>query len=145
MKRLKNSRLAVVEATTGAQFEYLINDKMDELATYNPELKIEHGRFYRAYITYTVETTLPETIAERFELCGLYYTCRQCPQFEEAKNRDGSIDRRAKYGYCKYKDRRAHRDVPACEQFHIELLKAGTTPDGAALPETLRLTDGTKK
>lgn len=142
MKHLKNPRIAVIEAQNAVQFENMINDKLDELSTYNPALTIEHGRFYRAYIQYVVETTLPETIAERFELCGFYFKCRDCSQFERARNRDGSIDRRAKYGYCLYKERRAHEDMTACERFHIELLKAGRTPNGDRLPKALILTDG---
>lgn len=143
MKRLKNARVAVIEATSGTQFEYLINDKMDELAIYDPQLTIEHGSFFRAYITYTIETRLPETITERFEMCGLHITCKDCPQFEEAKNRDGSRDRRAKYGYCRYRDGRAYRDMTACEQYHIEILKKGLTPDGEKLPEALQLSEKT--
>lgn len=137
MKYLKNTRVAIIEATTGTEFEYLINDKMDELADNEPQLRIEPGKFYRAYITYIVRTQLAETIAERFELCGLHFYCRDCSQFERAKNRDGSIDKRAKYGYCRYRDSRALENMPACERFHIEILKAGTTPAGDKLPPAL--------
>ena len=142
MKYLKNPRIAVIEAQNAVQFENLINDKLDELASYRPSLSIEHGKFFRAYIQYTIETVLPETVTERFELCGLHFNCRDCSQFEPARNRDGSIDKRAKYGYCKYRDGRAHGDMTACERFHIEILRAGTTPDGKQLPETLQLSDG---
>ena len=139
MKRFKRSRLAVIEATNGQQFENLINDKMDELTPNHPELKIEHGRFYRAYITYTIETEIPETIAERFTLCGLHFTCKDCPQYEPTKNADGTTDRRTKYGYCNYRDNRTYKDMAACERFHVELLKAGRTPDGETLPQALLL------
>lgn len=142
MKYLKNPRIAVIEAHSATQFEYLINDKMDELAQYKPTLTIEHGRFFRAYIQYTIETVLPETFAERFEICGLYFKCGDCPQFERFKNQDGSVDKRTKYGYCKIREGRTHQDASACERFHLELLKRGSMPDGRELPESLRLTGG---
>lgn len=142
MKRLKNPRIAVIEAQNASQFEYLINDKMDELAHCSPTLSIEHGRFYRAYIQYMIETIMPETVQDRFELCGLHFTCRDCSQIEYARNKDGSIDKRAKYAYCKFRDGRTHPDMTACERFHIEILRSGKTPDGKKLPEALLLPDG---
>lgn len=135
MKRIIHKRIAIIEEPSAWLFEAAINAKLDELADNKPELVIESITDHTAYIKYTFEEELPEGIADKFEMIGAAYYCRECAYCDFAKNNDGSERRTVKKAYCSHKKGMTHKNDRACEVFYFELAtRTGQFSDGGGLP-----------
>ena len=115
MKVKSYEQFAIVAADSAQTLTEELNRKMIELADKKPKVAFE-GLIAR--ISYTVTEEFPESLVEEYEVQGVRLTCQDCPFFEQKINRDGSVDRRAKWGDCRAinnDDILTYRDSPACE------------------------------
>lgn len=108
--RLKQVRC--ISETTAAAFEDKINEVLANLG--DPEIRIDTNMPFTAYIIYSVQRDLPETILEMFELVdGESHFCKECPHFLK------STDKRKKWGTCVLKSAPSCTDSRACEEFYL--------------------------
>lgn len=97
MRTYRKKRFAFINADNASAFEVLLNEKLDELADCDPQVEFGHHSDLFARITYMQQVPLED---EPPSETGIKFKCGDCPLFEHIKNRDGSPDRRRKYGYC---------------------------------------------
>lgn len=137
MKHIKTTRLKVIDEDNAIDFEQSVNDSMEELGNFKPQLIIEHNKLFLAYIQYTHEEFIAETLAESFQLKGFRYKCEDCPHAEKFINRDGSEDGRKKFKrFCKKNDREVLLKYDACDEFYQHVfLNIYNRTDGARLLE----------
>ena len=118
MKEKTKQRIKVVSATNGADFERKFNEVSDELAKYDPEVRMKDGDGFCAYFMYTMNIRMPETEEDDFSIH--HYTCKccDCPFLEIG------TDARRKWFPCKYTEYGETRiDAPACDIFYKEAIK----------------------
>lgn len=114
MKTLIKKRLRVVESDDGAVFETSFNAIMDEVANLGimPEVSFpDKGSKHCAYISYTEQIEIAETIVEEHEMRGEFDQCKDCPLFHPP------VDGRKKWERCGFGiATSAHSKV--CEKFY---------------------------
>lgn len=94
------------------------NEAMYELRDLNPTFdRVSESVFY---IYYQKTVDVIESIIDEYNSKGIYLKCKECPYFELPKNMDGSIDKRAKNGYCTYHERNKAAWSSACEVLYLE-------------------------
>ena len=139
MKRVIHRRKAVIKEPKAALYEAAINAKLDELAEHKPELVIESVKDGTAYIRYTFSEQVPENIADKFELMGVTYYCKDCDYCERILNKNGSINKQTKKAYCSHHGKTIYFECVACETFFFELLaNTGQREAAAELPAEIQ-------
>lgn len=112
--KMSTKRFAIVRETNAQSFETQLNETLDLLNEQNPKVEFsEVGDYMTARIEYTAEIEIPEEpISEK----GVKFTCEECPYFEAETKRNGSEDKRKKYGSCPFtKYNRTFKTTAACE------------------------------
>lgn len=71
-------------------------------------------------IYYTISETLPESIAEAYELEGCSGTCGECKQCRRDVTRFGIVDQRKKWGRCVYHDKPVMITSNACDDYYTK-------------------------
>lgn len=138
MKRIKRRRVAIIQEKTAAGYEAAINEQLDKLAEHNPELIIESVEKHTAYIKYAFDEYVPEDMADKFNLLGVTYYCKDCAYCEFTRNRDGSIRGTTKKATCTHRQRQIIYTMEACNTFYYEIAtRSGQFADGAELPEEI--------
>lgn len=118
MKEDKKPQIKVVTATNGADFERKFNEAAEELAKYDPEVRMKDGDGFCAYFMYTLYIRQPETTEDHFDIQGHACYCCDCPFLEIG------TDARRKTFPCKYSKYGETRiDAPACARFYEEAVK----------------------
>lgn len=79
MKTLSFTQIAVINSKTAEEFQEQFNSKMQELSDNNPSYEFNHDMGFCAYITYTKEKEVYDSISDKFREKGLKYKCYQCP------------------------------------------------------------------
>lgn len=114
MKVKSYQQYAIVAADSAQELTDALNRKLIELADKRPAVTFE-GMIAR--ISYEETERVPEDLCEEYEVQGINLTCQDCPFFEPAKNANGAVDRRAKWGACQFAQyERTKRDGRACEK-----------------------------
>ena len=122
MKVKSYKQLAIVAGDSAQTLTEELNLKLRELADKDPTVTFE-GLIAR--ISYTVTEEEPENLVEEYEAEGVNLTCQDCPFFEPARNKNGSVDRRAKWGGCRFAEyEMASRDARVCEKL-FQLINRG--------------------
>ena len=122
MKAQSIQQFAIVQSDSAAQFEEELNARMRDLSKKCPKVKFDG---LTAYISYVETVSIPESLADEYELNGARFHCEDCPEFQAILNKDGSVNRVIKYGECQFAEyRRTYKDSPACERL-FELIKSG--------------------
>lgn len=107
-------QFAIVQGDTAQQLTDRLNAEIIRLKRKHPEVTFD-GLI--AHVAYLEREEEPETIAEEYEQVGVKLTCQDCPFFEPTTKADGTEDRRAKWGGCRFaKFERTNRDGRACEK-----------------------------
>lgn len=126
------TKFEVVHEADPVVFRDKLNALNEELAQYRPKTTFNiTPDLYQAIIEYEITETVPETALEEMWAQGLSFTCSNCPKFEPALNRDGSINRTKKWGSCFLEDM-AKCDTSVCEWFAKQFLKGEIKPIGGA-------------
>ena len=97
MRHESYQQFAIVAADSAQQLTEQLNEKLYELRDKRPQVTFE-GLIAR--ISYSESVTIPEDLADQYELAGVRLRCGACPFFEPRLNMDGSEDKRAKRGAC---------------------------------------------
>lgn len=122
MKAQSIQQFAIVQSDSAAAFEGELNARIRELSDRNPQVKFDG---LTAYISYRETVSVPETIADEFELKGAGFRCEDCPEFQALLKEDGTEDKRLRYGECQYAEYgRTYKDSPACDMLY-KLIKSG--------------------
>lgn len=116
MKKQKVKQYAFIEAADLDCFEIKLNEKLEDLAEYDPEVAFYENDSQLARISYTKETEArDESPSER----GARFTCGDCPMMKHIKKRDGSLDLRRVYGECDFGEMgRVWKTTPACDYLY---------------------------
>ena len=139
MKRIRRDRIAVISEKSPGLFEAAINNRLDELAEYKPELVIESIKDNTAFIRYTIDEYIPESLADKCELLGVKYHCEDCLYCTLKRNADGTIDRRAKKSYCEKGKKATWIHAEACDVYYFELISGtGQFKRGGGIPENAK-------
>lgn len=147
MKRVTHRCVAVIEEPTAPLFEAAINAQMAALAEHNPDLTIESVKDHTAYIRYKYDEYVPENIADKFDLMGVKYYCKDCDYCERITNKDGSVSKITKKAYCRHHNKQIYFECVACETFFYELIShTGQHEAAAELPaESLQMIESKEK
>ena len=78
MKTFERTKIRTVHAETAEEFDREFNKATNELPA-AAQMKWEDGIPFCVHFIYHVEETRPETMAEKFQLQGIEYKCRNCP------------------------------------------------------------------
>ena len=73
------------------------------------------------YIYYQKTSEEPENIVDEYRMKGICKNCSECCYFELPHNVDGSIDKRAKKGFCNKNGVVRWKDSAACEVLYMIL------------------------
>ena len=120
MKYLENKKYRIIYDRTASGFEKKLNDAIEDLEEYKPEVTISESRpsGFLAYMTYTIDRKIPENIADELEIRGLQIKCSDCPYCEIPK------DNRKKKAQCQYATYGiTFADSPCCNKFYEDLIE----------------------
>ena len=121
-------QLEVISELDPRVFQEKFNTFMREHPDAEVQIMNVNG-MHTAYITYVYEEEEPETVADQFHIEGIYWHCRNCPEFQPLKKADGTIDRRAKRGKCDYSEYgTANKDIECCELVYKWLMQGKVQP-----------------
>ena len=119
MKCRSYQQFAIVAADSAQSLTEQLNAELVRLRDKKPTVTFE-GMIAR--IQYTETETVPESLAEEYEMQGVQLTCEDCPYFCPAIKADGTRDLRAKWGGCHLAEYgRASKDARACEMLFQRL------------------------
>lgn len=116
MRKQRVKQFAFIEAADLDCFEIKLNERLEDLAEYDPEVAFYENDPQLARISYTKETEArDESPADR----GARFTCGDCPMMKHIKKRDGSPDLRRVYGECDFGEMgRVWKTTPACDYLY---------------------------
>ena len=124
IKRLQQFR--IIEADDAATFQSELNKALAELADLDPEIDTDVRAGFRAFIRYEKSEDIPETLAEQFNVRGISYKCKDCPECSFIRTRTGEIDARQSRGICPHTEYgHCFLDAEACELFYSKLIEEG--------------------
>ena len=113
---------AIVTGTSAQELTDQLNQKLYELRDKSPEVTFE-GMVAR--IKYIERETVPDCLADEYNLRGVNLTCQDCPFFQPLLKSDGSEDRRARWGDCHFAEYgQTTRDGKACDRL-FQMLNKG--------------------
>ena len=122
MRKDEIEQQVTIEAENRAEFDRLANEASRE----HPGAVREwhEGRGLSMTLVYKETILTPETVADEFELQGIKYYCKDCPNFQKGKNK------RCKSQGCKYAEFGTVTDfTPACEWFYKQVLQGKIVPE----------------
>ena len=116
MRKQRVKQFAFIEAADLDCFEIKLNERLEDLAEWDPEVAFYESDPQLARISYTKETVVQEeTPAER----GIRFTCGDCPMMQHITKRDGTPDLRRVYGNCDFGEMgRVYKTTPACDYLY---------------------------
>ncbi len=97
MRHESYQQFAIVAADSAQQLTERLNEKLYELKGKHPQVTFE-GLIAR--ISYNESVSIPEDLADQYELAGVNLRCGACPFFEPRRNVNGSVNKTAKKGAC---------------------------------------------
>lgn len=115
-------RVAVVSEATAKEFEKVLNERLESLAKFRPEITYNMSQGHCAYINYEETLKIPEDIRDEYHLKGIHYTCKDCPLFEKKDS-----NKRRVWGFCPDEDM-TRSDSEACLKFYRLLDKGDIKP-----------------
>ena len=122
MKATSIQQFAIVQSDSAAAFEEELNARIEGLSDKNPQVKFDG---LTAYISYRKNISLPETLADVYELEGACFHCEDCPEFQAILKENGTEDKRLKYGECQYAEGgKVFKNSKACDKL-FELIRSG--------------------
>ena len=120
MKYIDKKKYRIIYDRTASGFEKKLNDTIEDLEDYKPEVKISESRpsGFLAYLTYDETHKIPENLEDELEIRGLQIKCSDCPYMQR------SSDHRRKSFPCVYATYgKTFNDSPACNKFYEDLIK----------------------
>ena len=116
MRQISIPQVMPVTGSTPQEAAMRFNEVIRELAPMHPTFEREGDTYY---ITYSVEYTEPECIADEYELKKEGAHCVDCPYCVRDYNRFGDVDLRKKHATCvKLNGQRIRIDSRACDYYY---------------------------
>lgn len=126
MKNRRLKQFRIIDSKDAATFQTEINEALEELAAYDPQVDSDVTAGFRAFISYEVSEDIPETLAEQFNLRGISYKCKDCPECSRILTRTGEVDQRQSRGICPHTEYgHCFLESEACELFYSKLIEEG--------------------
>lgn len=118
MRTQGGKRTKIIVAQTAEEFESRLNKELAALDKQRTkyELQFNHGLGFCAYIISEVQTLIPETVEDEFELIGVRHKCIECPLWVHPTK--GNV----KYTRCEIVGGIRGMNSPCCEHFYQGLL-----------------------
>ena len=110
VSKVMNGSYSISQATIDR-----VNQAMQELAALHPTFERDGNTFW---VTYTVVSQVPETLAEAHEMRGDAAYCGECPHCIRERNRFGEVDMRKKWATCGDTGERIRIDDLACDAYY---------------------------
>lgn len=118
MKIKEKRHRRVIETESGAEYERLFEEAMEELGKYGPVVIDKlNAKGHCSYIEWIEEVKIPDDIREEMHLDDIYFNCGQCPYFIYPG------DGRVKYFYCKKMCRKVSDSSDACLWVYQQVAK----------------------
>lgn len=118
-------QFAIVKEDSAALLTEKLNEQIYELRRFRPVVTFSDADPLCAYIKYMERVSIPETLADEYELQGISFTCAQCPYFRATAKGNGEADKRCKWGDCNFAEYgRTYKTTPACDKLY-ELIREG--------------------
>lgn len=115
-------QFAIVQGNSAQDLTEKLNAKLRELKTCFPKVEFD-GLIAR--ISYVESVYIVEELSDEYELEGVRLTCQDCPYFEPILKRDGTKDKRVRWGDCPHAHYgRTARDSRVCSRL-FEKLNSG--------------------
>lgn len=115
-------QFAIVASDSAQQLADQLNAKLYELRDKNPVVTFE-GLIAR--ISYDETTRIKDCIQDDYYERGVRLSCQDCPLFSPVLKRDGTEDKRIKWGDCPHKEfGRTYRDSSACDKL-FQMINSG--------------------
>jgi hypothetical protein len=122
MKVITRKRVRTVQADDADEFDRKFNAVSDEL-TEDAKLQWDTAPMCVHFI-YEEQEKVPETVADEFELQGIKYYCKDCPNMIKGKSK-----RERSHG-CKYAEYGTVKDfTPACEWLYKMIVQGKVIPE----------------
>lgn len=116
------TQMYCISESNGAMFELKMNEALQNLR--NPDIRMDHSKPFTAYIFYSIEYDIPESVTEAMEIItGERHTCIECPALEISK------DKRKKRHQCTRRGWKVHGDTPVCMEYYKILGEKGMLKD----------------
>ena len=122
MRSESYQQFVIVQSDSAHSLTEQLNAELYRLRHKHPSVTFE-GMIAR--ISYIDEDSAPEDLRDEYEQEGINLTCQDCPLFSPTLKTDGTIDNRAKYGWCPVnKYGRTCRSSRACKML-FEMINDG--------------------
>jgi hypothetical protein len=122
MAREVYQQYAIVQGDTAQQLTDRLNARLYDLRRKHPSVSFE-GLIAR--ISYEEDEVTIESPADEYRAAGINLTCQDCPAFKPIMSRDGTEDRRSKWGDCPHAMMgRTRRDTKACDKL-FQMIDSG--------------------
>lgn len=122
MRTESYQQYAIVSADSAQELTEQLNKTLKQLKCKYPKVTFE-GLIAR--IQYTETVYIAEELSDEYELQGVKLTCQDCPLFEPIMKRDGTRDKRTKWGDCPHAHYgRTSRDSSVCSKLY-EMINSG--------------------
>lgn len=115
MRTISVPQVRAISGNSPQETALLFNQAMQELAALHPTFERDGNTFW---VTYTVVTQQPETLAEAHEMRGDTSYCGECPHCIRERNRFGEVDMRKKWATCGDTGERIRIDDLACDTYY---------------------------
>lgn len=116
MKQRKIPQLEIIEASDAATFTKKLNHRLAEIETLDSYDILDRNDFC-AYIRYSIDETIPESIEDTYKLkYGKTYCCNDCPFLQL------DPDRRSVTHHCNLDHDRHLLKQPSCDAFYEGLM-----------------------
>ena len=105
------TQMFCISETNSALFQLKMNETLKTIV--NPDIRMDPTRPFTAYIFYTIQHDIPETITEALEMIeGDHHYCSECPALIRSE------DHRKKWHFCHTHMKKVRQDNPACIDFY---------------------------
>lgn len=116
--RKSKEQVAILQGQSAIDLQEQINEII-ETAERNPVIEVDLANL-RAFVRYTIDVTVHETIADVYESKGCGKHCADCPYLQYECKRDGNVDRRKK-PICTRTGMHTTATARACDDYYINL------------------------
>ena len=122
-------QIKVIQSNSPSEFERQANEALMELANQNAQVEFNKDMGHCLYILYDVQEEICETAEDELKKRGVTLHCRNCPNFNWDRNKDGSVRQISKKGKCHMATYGStSRDTLACDYFCRAVLNGELIP-----------------
>lgn len=113
----KKNQAKIIHSNTAEEFEETLNNYLSQLTDLKSkyELTFNNNMGFCAYLVYTETVSIPESLAEEYELRGERHYCKECAYCEIP------TDKRFKRCECSYTGEQVWKNSCCCDDFYADM------------------------